>query len=72
LNDNQSQRMELRPKKSKKNEAYMASITKSGVKTGDEAVAIIKQLPALDTGATDHITNVRPNYAVNIRKCDLQ
>ena len=73
--------MQLRPKnkfQSFKNinrnyshDANMATIIlKNGeIKYGEEAVAIIKQLPVLDTGATDHIANGRPVHAVNIRKC---
>jgi hypothetical protein len=42
-------------------------LTSRGVKVGDEAIDIIRNLPVLDTGATDHVTNRRPKQAVNIR-----
>jgi hypothetical protein len=67
---NTSFNMTLRDKRNRKREINMMTSTKathSGLKQGDEAMSIIRNLPVLDTGATDHATNIRPTRAVNIR-----
>jgi hypothetical protein len=46
-------------------------MTHFGPKYGKEATNIIKNLPVLDTGATDHVTNCGPTKAVNIRKSNV-